>query len=448
MKILVLGNGFDLDHNLPTSYMDFLNFCNCALDIDDPNSIYLEKLANTQHEYIETLKNNDSMKNNFLYYISNNCLLKYFNNQTHRLGVNWIDFEKEIKFIINQVKSIEIQLIDSNQYNYTTDKNHKIHQILSDLNLDGMDTNTWSKISLNALHETLSNSLNKFCIALEIYITFFINNTPIIGIAPDIIDFDATNVLTFNYSDTYERMYGGVHWRESIDHIHGLAKANSSKESNIILGITTENISKSNYVEFEKYFQRITKRTGSKYKSWLTNKIPEKQLYEVVFFGHSLDSSDSDIINDLICDKRSTITIYYYNQKSHKEIVTNLIEIIGKEKLIEYASGNNPKIVFKRQKRHQENNTAGVEVERDIRALYKLHTMPNKDIDELINKILQKIKDENKMYFYSQRKTIDIFEALKYAEVESIIKEDFVNICKLFDYETTKSGNRRIFLLR
>lgn len=26
MKILVIGNGFDLEHGLPTTYMDFLNF--------------------------------------------------------------------------------------------------------------------------------------------------------------------------------------------------------------------------------------------------------------------------------------------------------------------------------------------------------------------------------------------------------------------------------------
>ena len=32
MKILVLGNGFDLDHDLPTSYYDFMNFCNKVLN--------------------------------------------------------------------------------------------------------------------------------------------------------------------------------------------------------------------------------------------------------------------------------------------------------------------------------------------------------------------------------------------------------------------------------
>ena len=27
MKILIIGNGFDLAHKLPTSYKDFLNVC-------------------------------------------------------------------------------------------------------------------------------------------------------------------------------------------------------------------------------------------------------------------------------------------------------------------------------------------------------------------------------------------------------------------------------------
>ena len=84
------------------------------------------------------------------------------------------------------------------------------------------------------------------------------------GVSPDIIDFDATNIVTFNYSKTYERVYGGIHWREEVDHIHGMAQDDLAEETNIVLGVTTsaEKQNKNRYVEFEKYFQRITKRTG------------------------------------------------------------------------------------------------------------------------------------------------------------------------------------------
>ena len=30
MEILLIGNGFDLEHDLPTSYPDFLKFCEKA----------------------------------------------------------------------------------------------------------------------------------------------------------------------------------------------------------------------------------------------------------------------------------------------------------------------------------------------------------------------------------------------------------------------------------
>ena len=56
MKILVLGNGFDIDHDLPTGYIDFLNFCNCVLDVDNPESTYYSKLKASQIEYINILK--------------------------------------------------------------------------------------------------------------------------------------------------------------------------------------------------------------------------------------------------------------------------------------------------------------------------------------------------------------------------------------------------------
>lgn len=38
-KILILGNGFDLAHDLPTSYSMFLNFCERFIDLinDDCN---------------------------------------------------------------------------------------------------------------------------------------------------------------------------------------------------------------------------------------------------------------------------------------------------------------------------------------------------------------------------------------------------------------------------
>lgn len=413
MKILVLGNGFDLDHNLPTSYMDFLNFCNYTLNMDNPDSQYLGKLKEAQTSYIDILKNCDGIKDTFLSFIKNNHLLTYFNNRINKQGNNWIDFEREIKNIISEFKIIEINLKQSELYSYCTDSNHKVHQVLKDLGLSYVDRDAWDEITLAATHEDLCHSLDNFSLALEYYISVFVNTTPIDGVSPDIINFDANKVLSFNYSDTYERIYGGVRWNESVDHVHGIALSTLGKESNIILGITSnEKSMQSSYVEFEKYFQRITKRTGNEYKNWLQSRLETKENIEIMFFGHSLDSTDSDIIKDLICNENTIVYIYYYDENSHKQIVANLVETIGKESLIKYVSGQKPKIQFIKQKDHQKDNTAGFEITRDIRALYRMYSLSDDEINILLEKIKKRIETKDLSYFYSQKKSISLFEAL------------------------------------
>lgn len=162
MKILVLGNGFDLDHNLPTNYMDFLNFCNYVLDMDNPNSPMIKKLKPKQIRYAEVLKTCEPVKNTFVAFLKNNHLLSYFNAKTATKGENWIDFEREIKSIVNEFKVIELKLKESNQYCYHTDSNHKVHQILQDLGLNYVERESWNEISLSATHKDLCHSLNNF----------------------------------------------------------------------------------------------------------------------------------------------------------------------------------------------------------------------------------------------------------------------------------------------
>ena len=97
MKILVLGNGFDLDHNLPTSYKDFLNFCDYALNIDFLKEEPFDKLTKIQCEYAKLLKKNKEIRDTFLSLIKNNPFLNYFSIEYERQGNNWIDCWEEAK---------------------------------------------------------------------------------------------------------------------------------------------------------------------------------------------------------------------------------------------------------------------------------------------------------------------------------------------------------------
>ena len=443
MKILVLGNGFDLDHNLPTGYKNFLYFCLYITRESATWQNYYEKLTPAQKKYVKLLEQKKTLKAKFMTLLENNNLLRYFEFRLEQQGDNWIDLEREIKSIVQDLESIEEEYVLSKMNWYTANGEHRIHETIDKLGLSDIAHGKISEISLNLIHSSLQKSLRDFCKALELYIVVFINTTPIDGVAPDIIDFDATDIISFNYSNTYERVYSGVHWRENIDHVHGVASKDDSEETNIVLGITTstEKRTTNRYVDFEKYFQRITKKTENTYKKWLRSKLADKGTIEVVFFGHSLDASDSDIIKDLICHDNSKILVYYYNDTAHQNIVANLIEILDKEKMIAYTSGETPKISFKPQSTHQHNNTAGVEIERDVRRLYKLYSIKNKDVHKLIDKIRRRIKNKKLSYFYSQRKTIDLFEALKFIELDSVKKETFFEICKSLDFELSKSGN-------
>ena len=133
MKILVLGNGFDLDHGLPTSYSDFLNFCNAVLGMDSTKNEF--ELKPSQEKYIVELKEDEALKAKFLELLKNNHLLAYFNAQIKKSGENWIDLEREIKGIINEFRIITSELNKSNQLTYPLCKDHKINVLLKELDL-------------------------------------------------------------------------------------------------------------------------------------------------------------------------------------------------------------------------------------------------------------------------------------------------------------------------
>lgn len=122
MNILIIGNGFDLAHGLPTKYWDFLMFAKCVKEASDWGSIrnvseFSElnpKLRNIVYdmnffwsaysggEEKEQSKNN---LNKFKKIVNGNIWLKYFLNQLDKEDENkgWIDFEYEISQVIQSL---------------------------------------------------------------------------------------------------------------------------------------------------------------------------------------------------------------------------------------------------------------------------------------------------------------------------------------------------------
>jgi hypothetical protein len=94
-----------------------------------------------------------------------------------------------------------------------------------------------------------------------------------------------------------------------------------------------------------------------------------------------------------------------------------------------------------KQSKHQTGISAGAEISRDIKEIYRFYEQSKNEIERTLAKIKNKVDKKDLNYFISQRKTISLFEALLYCGVDFANKKSFFEICKLLDYETNKSGN-------
>lgn len=249
-------------------------------------------------------------------------------------------------------------------------------------------------ISKNKDH--MLNDLNELIRCLEIYLACYINQYSVKKISPDINELDIDKVLSFNYTDTYERIYD-VLPQNSIeyDYIHGKADINHDIEANnMVLGID-EFLPKDRknkdieFIAFKKYYQRIYKGTGCKYKDWinaireendiymerkhdcevflkngygLTNEIEERRAelkslnensprHNLYIFGHSLDITDKDVLRDLILNDNVYTTIYYPDKEELGRKIANLVKVIGQKELIRRTGGNTKTIVFEPQQK-------------------------------------------------------------------------------------------------
>lgn len=81
-------------------------------------------------------------------------------------------------------------------------------------------------------------------------------------------------ILSFNYTNTYARLYDKYGSAEYC-YIHGKANiTNSIITNNMVLGIdeylTEDRKNKdTDFIAFKKFYQRIYKETGGEYKDWI-----------------------------------------------------------------------------------------------------------------------------------------------------------------------------------
>lgn len=428
MKILLIGNGFDLEHGLPTAYRDFLEFCKRV------NVIYTARVKVTpgvyKREYLDSWETAPYIKNvlleafrgrscketkaiftfveastknallNEMYtYIDKNTWLEYFLEQCSGIGENWIDFEAEISRVIQALDHVRARVEGGEPVSYT-ELNSKMLSRIWNLSGRSMEDPFSNIQDIDKFAGYLNAELERLIRALEIYIAEFVHRIEIEKKSADIEKLNPDCVLSFNYSDTYERVYDPEK-KVDYDYIHGKADTGNNLETcSLVLGIDEylddgRKDRELAFLSFKKYYQRIYKGTGNEYLEWIemiknsyknyrtwidhqaNNQVsdlikkegffktlvdaisapsyPEHTLY---IFGHSLDVTDRDVLRMLICnDIVKTVIFYHRRNKNDKtqlgKLIKNLILLIGQDELIRRTGGERRTIEFVPQELHE-----------------------------------------------------------------------------------------------
>lgn len=423
MNILVIGNGFDLAHKLPTRYNDFLGFVERFLNIiNTPQILQQGELKNTEktvYKYIDHLIfNEQQLCKELEQLVKDNIWIEYFLQNPMYQKENWIDFENEISKVIQSLdqdmffKDGEKSELSEKMQNLSNPFLHKKYSKYTAAmrTASALTPGKGESITYKEIRDRLYNDLNKLIRALEIYLTDYVEKEECNCVLPDIQEIVKENVkgadgeeqikyckvLSFNYTNTYERLYlDKQQIQNSIDYIHGKAKLfNTVENNNMVLGIdeylTDERKDReTEFIAFKKFYQRIYKETGCKYKDWVEtireeydDFLQEKEriinraneyvgndvqrmmhrlqasavrdqkckMHNVYIFGHSLDITDKDILRELILNENVYTTIFYLNRDVMGQQIANLVKIIGQDELIRRTGGKSKTIEFKQQK--------------------------------------------------------------------------------------------------
>lgn len=416
MKILLIGNGFDIEHKLPTSYIDFLKFCERIrklytynesetahtykteyLDPWDISSIVKDLLFNTfdsricnkvkkaDGSYSTEVTTPNEMLNELNSFLHDNIWLDYFLNCYSYIGENWIDFESEISNVIQALDAGRFQVEAGGSITNIEDHHGNILVSICKASKASMQQLYKDINAINKFVSLLNKELERFTRALEIYLAGIVHNIPIENKNSDIEKIEPDHILSFNYSDTYARVYGKDKDIE-YNYIHGKAELSKNIETcNMVLGINEyledeEKDRELTFLFFKKYYQRIYKSTDNAYLLWIDeikqsynhyveqtgiertyNQAPFKSLpfperkniklsqfkypaHDLYIFGHSLDVTDNDVLKKLICNDNVQTKIFYYrkhedDKSTLAKLIKNLITIMGQDELIRRTGG-------------------------------------------------------------------------------------------------------------
>lgn len=256
-----------------------------------------------------------------------NPLIRYFHQ--HQDIAGWTGFEGELQIIINYFCQSHSAVI-TNPYL----KRSSIEQAFGVL-----FCKYWREKRYLELWQSLQQYLNELISYIDLYLSKYIPSQMPKALSTDsqyprfVYKRHYDYFLSFNYTNTYfdfaEMMNdgSGIVVPTEDQFIHGCCSAIGASQ-NIVLGIEDNDPSNLDTIYFKKYFQRIQKKTGREVFDWFDEKISSSEPIVTDIFGHSLDTTDKDILM-LIFEKSRYTNIYYYNQADYEQKIINLVRLYG-----------------------------------------------------------------------------------------------------------------------
>lgn len=315
-RLIVIGNGFDLAHQLPTDYASF---------IYDLELNKIKKFGEALNDYSSEW---DSDKDFFTYVLNKNTpnsisknrtILNTFfkNNKGKRTELaSFISFNSG-EFNRYTKNSFLTQVINQNAINNWVDIEDLYYsQILGSMRGDQVRL-TQSSVSyikkINEGLEFISIKLEKYLIKETASVNHFSQMQKIFDKS---VHFNKTIVLNFNYTNTFEKYCQGIDNCEIIN-IHGQL---NDKDNPIIFGAGDENhslypkIVEMNNEELLQNVKSMKYLLNDNYKRLIV--LLKERDYDVEIVGHSCGISDRTLLKEIFMnDLCKEINIYHHEGK-------------------------------------------------------------------------------------------------------------------------------------
>lgn len=362
MKILMLGNGFDLHYMLPTQYINFLHtvdfLCRqwnsdmkfagdifgCA-ELQSQDHNIQESYEAYQEEY-GVIELDPEQVQRVIDLAKENLWFRYLLKSVNK-NIYWIDFEKEIGVVLENIQALfpdgdilhagaakirdPISAYIARGFDFFLKELHRgTFEYEKDYIREEPAGSGRRIFDAEAISQRLTHELDSLKEMLQIYLSQFVESV-VTQLAKRnhtgewYAIFRPNYVVSFNYTNTYEALFPGG----DVYHIHG------STQDKLVLGIQPnedDSIDTTNtlFVPFKKYFQRVVYKTDVEYLELIAKAKEYKSSINLIAMGHSLDITDEDIIREVF-DISSTIGIVYRSQYSLSRYVSKLVEIYGKD---------------------------------------------------------------------------------------------------------------------